>query len=137
MWILGTSMKTHDEDFDGELDDDETENTDDEALELEAWEEDSEAEGSDGHHAQDATGNGYGSLVRLGRSRGWVTVEDINDHLPESAVRTAEICRKLPKRWHASRFAFLKRRQMKMICCSLVTKPMTVKILTTMMQQRC
>lgn len=88
MWILGTSMKTHDEDFDGELDDDETENTDDEALELEAWEEDSEAEGSDGHHAQDATGNG--SLVRLGRSRGWVTVEDINDHLPESAVRTAE-----------------------------------------------
>ena len=85
MWILGTSMKTHDEDFDGELDDDETENTDDEALELEAWEEDSEAEGSDGHHAQDATGNGYGSLVRLGRSRGWVTVEDINDHLPESA----------------------------------------------------
>ncbi|EJW96725.1 RNA polymerase sigma factor RpoD, partial [gut metagenome] len=35
-------------------------------------------------------GNGYGALVRLGRSRGWVTVEEINDHLPESAVRTAE-----------------------------------------------
>ena len=37
-----------------------------------------------------SSGNGYGALVRLGRSRGWVTVEEINDHLPESAVRTAE-----------------------------------------------
>ena len=35
-------------------------------------------------------GNGYGALVRLGRSRGWVTIEEINDHLPEEALRTEE-----------------------------------------------
>ena len=29
-------------------------------------------------------------LVRLGRSRGWVTLADINDYLPESALRTSE-----------------------------------------------
>ena len=34
--------------------------------------------------------NGYGELVRLGRSRGWVTLADINDYLPESALRTSE-----------------------------------------------
>lgn len=36
------------------------------------------------------TRNGYGELVRLGRGRGWVTLADINDHLPESALRTPE-----------------------------------------------
>ncbi len=82
-------MKTNDDDFDGDLDDDETENNDEESLELDAWEGDSESEAK-GTHAHDVSGNGYGSLVRLGRSRGWVTVEEINDHLPESAVRTAE-----------------------------------------------
>ena len=34
--------------------------------------------------------NGYGELVRLGRTRGWVTLADINDYLPESALRTSE-----------------------------------------------
>lgn len=34
--------------------------------------------------------NGYGALVRLGRARGWVTLADVNDHLPESALRTSE-----------------------------------------------
>ena len=34
--------------------------------------------------------NGYGELVRLGRTRGWVTLVDINDYLPESALRTSE-----------------------------------------------
>ena len=34
--------------------------------------------------------NGYGELVRLGRSRGWVTLADINDHLPEAALKTNE-----------------------------------------------
>lgn len=34
--------------------------------------------------------NGYGELVRLGRSRGWVTLADINDHLPEAALKTSE-----------------------------------------------
>ena len=29
-------------------------------------------------------------LVRLGRTRGWVTLADINDYLPESALRTSE-----------------------------------------------
>lgn len=80
-------MKTNDDDFDGDLDD-ETENSDDEARELQAWE-DSDSDHRGGH-SHDVTENGYGSLVRLGRSRGWVTVEEINDHLPESAVRTAE-----------------------------------------------
>jgi RNA polymerase primary sigma factor len=36
------------------------------------------------------TGNGYSSLVRMGRQRGWVTVSEINDRLPENAVRTEE-----------------------------------------------
>ncbi len=34
--------------------------------------------------------NGYGELVRLGRSRGWVTIADINDHLPEGALKSTE-----------------------------------------------
>ena len=34
--------------------------------------------------------NGYSSLVRLGRQRGWVTVAEINDHLPDNVVRSEE-----------------------------------------------
>ena len=34
--------------------------------------------------------NGYSSLVRLGRQRGWVTVSEINDHLPDNVVRNEE-----------------------------------------------
>ena len=30
---------------------------------------------------------GYKELVHLGRQRGWISIEDINDHLPESALR--------------------------------------------------
>lgn len=33
---------------------------------------------------------GYSALVRLGRQRGWVTLSEINDHLPDNAVRTEE-----------------------------------------------
>lgn len=33
---------------------------------------------------------GYKALVKLGRQRGWISVEDINDLLPESAVSTEE-----------------------------------------------
>ena len=34
--------------------------------------------------------NGYRQLVRVGRSRGWVTIAEINDLLPESALRSEE-----------------------------------------------
>lgn len=34
--------------------------------------------------------NGYSSLVRMGRQRGWVTVAEINDHLPDNVVRNEE-----------------------------------------------
>ncbi|MCG5031781.1 sigma-70 family RNA polymerase sigma factor [Mesosutterella sp. OilRF-GAM-744-9] len=30
--------------------------------------------------------NSYKALVHLGRQRGWISIEDINDHLPESAL---------------------------------------------------
>lgn len=33
---------------------------------------------------------GYSALVKLGRQRGWVTIAEINDYLPENAVRTEE-----------------------------------------------
>ena len=36
------------------------------------------------------TGNGYSALVRMGRQRGWVTVAEINDKLPDNAVRNEE-----------------------------------------------
>ena len=90
-------MKTNDDAFDSDDSEDmdkvEDESVDEEAAELAQW----EGEGSEDEEESDSSsrrgmsaGNGYGALVRLGRSRGWVTVEEINDHLPESAVRTAE-----------------------------------------------
>ena len=98
-----------DDEVDGELSsdavlaDDDDGMVDEEVAELDAWQtegEDAEnidaadgAEDSD-EDDQDADNrtprNGYGELVRLGRSRGWVTLADINDYLPESALRTSE-----------------------------------------------
>ena len=88
-------MKTNEDAFENDDDIDELEedsSIDDEAAELDKWEDEgSEEQGSaSGSRRTMTAGNGYGALVRLGRSRGWVTVEEINDHLPESAVRTAE-----------------------------------------------
>ena len=39
---------------------------------------------------QGSSKNGYGTLVRLGRSRGWVTIVEINDNLPEHALKNEE-----------------------------------------------
>lgn len=39
---------------------------------------------------EDGAENGYRQLVRFGRSRGWVTIAEINDLLPESALRSEE-----------------------------------------------
>ncbi len=91
-------MKTNEDAFDSNDSDDDVDGMeeeqveDEEAAELAEWDGDG-AEDEDSGASQRravAGGNGYGALVRLGRSRGWVTVEEINDHLPESAVRTAE-----------------------------------------------
>lgn len=106
-------MKTSDDAFDADIDLDEDETLEEEGLEEEelveddAWEDghDDETvdEDDDDAHAEmkprapvvhrakkKEAGNGYGALVRLGRSRGWVTIEEINDHLPEEAIRTDE-----------------------------------------------
>ena len=108
-------MKTSDDAFDADIDLDEEETLEEEGLEGEEltqsdWEDD-EADGEVradaseealGEEAEEPrapvvhrarkkdAGNGYGALVRLGRSRGWVTIEEINDHLPEEALRTEE-----------------------------------------------
>ena len=107
-------MKTSDDAFDADIDLDEEETLEEEGLEGEEltqsdWEDDEadevRADASDedlGGEAEKPSapavhrarkkdaGNGYGALVRLGRSRGWVTIEEINDHLPEEALRTEE-----------------------------------------------
>ena len=107
-------MKTSDDAFDADIDLDEEETLEEEGLEGEEltqsdWEDDEadgEARADDSdedlgeaeeprapvvHRARKKdAGNGYGALVRLGRSRGWVTIEEINDHLPEEALRTEE-----------------------------------------------
>lgn len=89
-------MKRNEDAFDhvdSDIDDEDTV-VDDEAVELDKWEGESAKEHQTASTSTSrrlaAVGNGYGALVRLGRSRGWVTVEEINDHLPESAVRTSE-----------------------------------------------
>lgn len=98
-----------DDEVDGELSsdavlaDDDDGMVDEEVAELDAWQpegEDAEnidaADGSEDSDEDDQDAdnrtprNGYGELVRLGRSRGWVTLADINDYLPESALRTSE-----------------------------------------------
>lgn len=60
---------------------------DEEAAEIAAWQAEDEAAIAENHQPPR---NGYGELVRLGRARGWVTLADINDYLPENALRTAE-----------------------------------------------
>ena len=94
-------MKTSDEAFDAEVDADLDDDTLDDADDL-SWDDDSVTSRADDQDLRrvhtprihrprrDDAGNGYGALVRLGRTRGWVTIEEINDHLPESAVRTPE-----------------------------------------------
>ena len=88
-------MKRKQEAYDAEEQDD-LDLLDDEAEELSDWtsEEEELAEAESTSHVQtervSGSSNGYAALVRLGRSRGWVTVEEINDHLPESATRTSE-----------------------------------------------
>ena len=47
-----------------------------------------------------ATAKGYSSLVRMGRQRGWVTVSEINDHLPDNAVRTEEALGEITEQLH-------------------------------------
>ncbi len=44
--------------------------------------------------------NGYSSLVRLGRQRGWVTVSEINDHLPDNAIRNEEALSEITEQLH-------------------------------------
>ena len=74
----------------GDVDGDDLDEDADEANALNAW----QAESADGVEApvddSVSSHNGYGDLVRLGSSRGWVTLADINDHLPESALKTAD-----------------------------------------------
>ena len=74
----------------GDVDGDDLDEDADEANALNAW----QAESADGVEApvddSVSSHNGYGELVRLGSSRGWVTFADINDHLPESALKTAD-----------------------------------------------
>ena len=87
---MKTNENAFDDNDDQDLDDEEQlEDRDVDTL-AELDRKSAEDEDSDASPRQSHGGNGYGALVRLGRSRGWVTVEEINDHLPESAVRTAE-----------------------------------------------
>ncbi len=61
-------------------------------------------EGLDAELSEDDDGqtptNGYSSLVRLGRQRGWVTVSEINDHLPDNAVRNEEALSEITEQLH-------------------------------------
>jgi RNA polymerase primary sigma factor len=77
------------ENLDDEMEEGDEGSSDEESEELSRWEADSEDKSGD-DAGEDRAGNGYGELVRLGRSRGWVTIDEINDHLPESATRTSE-----------------------------------------------
>lgn len=47
-------------------------------------------EAAEDEAAQGQKSGGYSALVKLGRQRGWVTIAEINDYLPENAVRTEE-----------------------------------------------
>lgn len=49
-----------------------------------------EIEGVEGGAGAAPKSGGYSALVKLGRQRGWVTIAEINDYLPENAVRTEE-----------------------------------------------
>ena len=73
----------------GDVDADELVDDVDEANALNEWQAEG-AEHADASADNVSSHNGYGELVRLGSSRGWVTLADINDHLPESALKTAD-----------------------------------------------
>ena len=60
----------------------------DEEIDLEAVER--SAKKSSREAQSEEVTKGYKALVKLGRQRGWISVEDINDLLPESAVSTEE-----------------------------------------------
>ncbi len=88
-----------DEDAVPEADDEGGEDADEElaALDLEKFADSVEkAEGgvvvpAEGEEEEGAgSGNGYSALVRMGRQRGWVTIAEINDKLPDNAIRTEE-----------------------------------------------
>ena len=88
-----------DEDAVPEADDEGGEDADEElaALDLEKFADSVEkAEGGvvmpvEGEEEEGAgSGNGYSALVRMGRQRGWVTIAEINDKLPDNAIRTEE-----------------------------------------------
>ena len=49
-----------------------------------------EIEAAEGDGSGAPKESGYSGLVKLGRQRGWVTIAEINDYLPENAVRTEE-----------------------------------------------
>ncbi len=73
--------------YDAQDQDELDEMNEEEAAELNNWE---SGKTTRAQAQRQQTTNGYAALVRLGRSRGWVTLEEINDLLPESAVRTSE-----------------------------------------------
>ncbi len=79
--------KRQDDFADEELIDDEMTSDAAESAEVDAWQSGRAVNAVD---EGTASRNGYGALVRLGRSRGWVTLADVNDYLPESALRTSE-----------------------------------------------
>ena len=81
--------KKRQDDFadDAALNDDDDMESQVESAEVDAWQEGREV---DVPEEGAVSRNGYGALVRLGRARGWVTLSDVNDHLPESALRTTE-----------------------------------------------
>ena len=77
----------------GDAEDISVDDSDEDAAEVDAWQEESASEDASADAAREPGAqpkNGYGELVRLGRTRGWVTLADINDYLPESALRTSE-----------------------------------------------
>ena len=85
------AFEEDEENLDGSMEEGDEGSSDEESAELSRWEADSEENAGEGEdEGEDRAGNGYGELVRLGRSRGWVTIDEINDHLPESATRTSE-----------------------------------------------
>ena len=79
--------KRQDDFADEELIDDEMTSDAAESAEVDAWQ---SGRAVNAVEESTASRNGYGALVRLGRSRGWVTLADVNDYLPESALRTSE-----------------------------------------------
>ena len=71
-------------------DDELLEEGEDGALELEQAEKGAAASWRDDKAHSEELMKGYKELVHLGRQRGWISVEDINDHLPESILSNEE-----------------------------------------------